>query len=336
MTRTKTIIYLLRAYFSYISGKIKTGYPPLKLWIETSSRCNLACSICLNKDLEQNQKGDMDFNLYREIIDEAKDFVFEVNLFHRGEPLMHPAISDMVGYAHKNNIKTCIHTNGVLMDNDIGSKLIKAGLTKISFSFDNCDMKAYEENRSGADFEKTLENITGFLALKKQLKSKTPFTIIQLMETEDELGRPGKQKIKKNQEIKYFVERFGSTLPDRFTVRKMHNWGGNLKTGASYDKNPVIKTCTFPWYSLTVFFNGKVYLCPQDFRGEICIGDLNKQSIKEVFNSEKVCSLRKDFKNKIISGINPCSACDRIRRSTRAGVPPEYLKSFLEDILRKT
>ena len=74
---------LLKIYFSYITGKKIVDYLPVKLWIETSGICNLACRLCPNKDLPPDQKNNMGFDLFRKIIDEIKDQVYEVNLFHR-------------------------------------------------------------------------------------------------------------------------------------------------------------------------------------------------------------------------------------------------------------
>ncbi len=48
--------------------------------------------MCPNKDLTKEQKGFMDFDLFKKIVDEAKDFVFDVHLLHRGESLLHPRL----------------------------------------------------------------------------------------------------------------------------------------------------------------------------------------------------------------------------------------------------
>jgi len=44
--------------------------------------------MCPNKDLKKEDKGFMDFDLYKKIVDESRDFIFEINLAHRGESLM--------------------------------------------------------------------------------------------------------------------------------------------------------------------------------------------------------------------------------------------------------
>lgn len=333
MKKAKHFLNLFKIYNSYLFKKEKVNYLPVRLWLETSSRCNLACRLCVNKDIDPALKGDLDYCLYKKIIDEIKDYVFDVNLFHRGEPLLNKNIIPMIDYASKRGIKTRIHTNGVLLNDKFSRDIIQSGLNLISFSFDGYTKNTYEKNRIGARYSKTIQNITDFLKIKKELKSITPFTIIQVMEFDEELSSDDFIKQKDS-----FVKKFDGLPLDRIITRKPHNWGGmlDIKGITKIDKKrSKIIPCTFPWYSLTVFYNGKVYLCPQDFAGEIQIGDLNNESITDIFNNEKIKNVRKRFKNKNISGLSPCNTCDRIWRQTFAGIPKEYLKIFLKDSIRK-
>lgn len=161
---------------------------------------------------------------------------------------------------------------------------------------------------------------------------KTPFTIIQVMEFDEDLSAEDFQKQKNA-----FVKKFNDLPLDKMVIRNPHNWGGLLDIEGikriNRDRSRIIP-CTFLWYSLTVFYDGKVYLCPQDFAGEIQVGDLNKESIKDIFNNEIIKNMRERFKSKNISDLNPCNSCDRIWRETFAGIPKEYLKVFLKDSIR--
>ena len=65
--------------------------------------------------------------------------------------------------------------------------------------------------------------------------------------------------------------------------------------------------------------------------GRILIGDLKKNSIREIFNGPRIRELRKMFESKEIIKSLPCSSCDRIIRNTFMGIPKEYLKAFLKD-----
>src|SRR4030065_1433530 len=328
MKKIGHFLNLPKIYFSYIFRTKKCNYLPIRLWIETSSRCNLACRLCVNKDIDPSLKGDMDFELYKKIIDDVKQYVFDVNLFHRGEPLLNPHIIDMIRYANGNGIKTRIHTNGMLLNETLSREIIKAGLNLISFSFDGYTKETYEKNRIGGTYEKTLDNIITFLKLKKELKSGTPFTIVQVMEFDENLSREEFKIQKQN-----FIKNFENLPLDKIVIRNPHNWGGLLELEGieKIDRtNSRIIPCTFPWYSLTIFYNGKVYLCPQDFDGEILVGDTSKDTIRNIFNNEVMSRIRTDFKNKTIKDISPCNNCDRVWRKTFAGIPREYLNVFLK------
>ena len=326
MKKTQIIKSLAKSYLSYIKRQPGCSYFPLKLWIETTSRCNLFCTLCINRQISSADKGDMNLKLFRKIIDQSRDFVFEANLFHRGEPLLHPEIDAMVSYAAGSGIKTCIHTNAVLLDKKISQKLIGANLSKIYFSLDTFIKSDYEKNRKGADFDKTLQNIIDFLKIKKEMNLKKPYAVIQLMDINDVLAntfsKETPEKSFKNETFKSFKSLFKNLPLDSIVSRKVHNWGGNLESlPAGKDLRPHTIACTFPWYSLTVFYNGKVFLCPQDFMGKYPVGNLNDQAINEIFNDGPICEIRKDFRNKNIPETGPCRTCDRIRRKTFAAVP---------------
>ena len=95
--------------------------------------------------------------------------------------------------------------------------------------------------------------------------------------------------------------------------------------------------CTFPWYSLTIFWNGQAIVCPQDFMGALVMGDANHQSIKEIWNSEKSCEMRCRLVEKNFEDWMPCLTCDKLWRKTFLGVPTDSLVPFLQDhLLRYT
>lgn len=333
MKKVSHLFNLARIYLNYILKRSECNYMPIRLWVEITNRCNLKCRFCVNKDIPPALKGDMDFNLYKKIINEATGSVYDINLFHRGEPLLHPKLIPIISYAKNRGIKTRIHTNATLLNPELSRKIILSGLDLISFSFDGYTKKTYEKNRIGASYEKSLNNIIDFLRIKKELKSKKPFTIIQVMEFNDESTMKETMEQKKK-----FLKKFRNLPLNKLTVRSPHNWGGLLKQkalGKRYEENKRIISCTFPWYSLTIFYNGKVFLCPQDFLGKILLGDLNKNSIEEIFNNKAIKEIRKKFKALNTNKIIPCKDCDRIRRRTFLGIPKEYANTFLKENLRR-
>ncbi len=332
MSKTRHLLHLAKIYINYILKNSRAGNLPVRLWVELSSRCNLKCRLCINRKIPSSLKGDMDPDLFKKIIDGAKEYIHDIYLFHRGEPLLHPELTRFISYASKSSVKTRIHTNATLLDPGLSKKIIFSGLDLISFSFDGYSKDTYEKNRAGADYRETLDNIITFLKIKKQYNLKKPFTVLQVMEFDERLSREDLKGQKKN-----FIANFKGLPLDRLIVRTPHNWGGLLETGGLKEpgrKELNFVPCTFPWYSLTIFHDGKVYACPQDFEGRMPIGDINSDSIAEIFNSEAIKNIRKSFKTAAAKKADPCSRCDRIWRKTFMGIPKEYLAAFLKDNFR--
>ena len=123
----------------------------------------------------------MEFDLYKKIIDEAKDFIFDINLAHRGESMLHPQLIEFIDYANKNNLYTRLHSNGSLLSEEMAYKIIESGLDRLSFSFDGFTKEKYEKIRIGGNFDTTIKNILRFLEIKKATKSKKPETALEII-----------------------------------------------------------------------------------------------------------------------------------------------------------
>lgn len=74
---------------------------PQTLSIEPTNYCNLACISCSSQIISRD-KGYMDFDLFKKIIDDASNIgVSSVHLWLHGEPLLHLFIRRLNG--HKKN-----------------------------------------------------------------------------------------------------------------------------------------------------------------------------------------------------------------------------------------
>jgi radical SAM protein with 4Fe4S-binding SPASM domain len=269
----------------------------------------------------------MEWGLFQRIVDEARDFVYDANLHHTGESLIHPELPGMVRYARERGIYTRLHTNATLLTEEKSRELIEAGLDLISFSFDGYDRQTYEGIRVGAQFEPTLENIRNFLRIKGRLGSRRPFTIFEVIDFSQ--GQEEKRTALERELLSLGL--------NRFLVKQPHNWGGDYALDAR-DRSPIeggssYTPCTFPWYALVVFAGGEVMPCPQDFFGELQVGDLNVSSLREVWNGPEMISLRARMGAKKVQDLVPCATCDMLSRKTLLGIPTPNLSTFLKESL---
>ncbi len=296
---------------------------PIRLWIESTNLCNLRCVMCLNKSKEIQKKGYMDYPLFKKIIDESKTFVHSVNLHHRGEPLMHEDLPKMIEYCKMHRIFTQLHTNATLLTRRKSKEIIRSGLDFLSFSIDGYDKKSYERIRVGACYEQTVENIRGFLEIKKNLKKKRPQVAIELIDFF------GEKKLQNHMSRNAF-KRIG---PVRWIIKKPHNWAGGIGSDRISANSKQKSACTFPWYSLTILWNGTVVTCPQDFFGENVVGDVSRQSLKVIWNGVKMMGYRDRMRENLYSDIRTCSSCDRLKRRHFLGIPGSHLKGFFKENL---
>jgi radical SAM protein with 4Fe4S-binding SPASM domain len=273
-------------------------------------------------------KGLMKMELFHKIIGELEGEVNDVNLFHRGESLIHPRLPEMVETLTRKRIKSRLHTNAGLLTEDRAKALIEAGLSYISFSVDGYTKEVYEKNRIGGDFDTTIANIRGLLALKKKM-GRGPFTIVQVMEVgEDGQGKEARREA--------FRKNFDGLQLDRFVVRTPHNWAGDLSQfGEGINGKPGVRftPCTFLWYSMTILYDGEVAACPQDFFCKIKVGNVAVDSVASVWNNEAMRGLRRRMGERNVNGLSPCDTCDMLTRKTVMGAPVNYLGTFIRDNL---
>jgi radical SAM protein with 4Fe4S-binding SPASM domain len=276
--------------------------------------------MCPNKDLNKTDKGYMDMALYKKIVDEAAPFVFDINLAHRGESLLHPQIIEAIAYAKKNGLYTRLHTNGSPLSEDISRQVVQVGLDRLSFSFDGYEKQTYEKIRIGGDFDNTVSNIVRFLEIKKEAQSKKPITAIEVISFDD----TDKQD---SQQAKNTFKKLFENLPlDSFVMKELHNWAGQFNKGRRGKKYTI---CPFPWNALIIYWDGAVLPCTQDFFGGFIAGNANESSLKDIWNGKEMRFIREKLATKNIGELKTCSECDRVWQKGFFGVPKEYLWKFI-------
>jgi hypothetical protein len=105
-------------------------------------------------------------------------------------------------------------------------------------------------------------NITGFLSMKKRLKKRKPYTLIQVIETDELKKRSTKE------DERSFKRIFRENPPDGFRIISPHRFGGIMPAGAEHKTGKTERVrCQYPWFSLAVLWDGTVTACCMDFMG---------------------------------------------------------------------
>ncbi|KIX11021.1 radical SAM/SPASM domain-containing protein [Dethiosulfatarculus sandiegensis] len=314
---------LLIQYRDFMLRRLSPEAPPFRLWVDISSRCNLKCKACPQRMLSKNQRRDMDPAILDSLVGQIPQLApVEVNLFHRGEPLMHEELGQWIRRFRQAGALVRLHTNASLITRQKALELVTARPEIITCSVDSLNPEAYAVARPGADLTETLAGVEHLLAARKATGEKQPKISLLLM-GEHPWGDPEQARL----------DRLRQKGLDRAIKRNPHNWGGSV---GKVQKDKAVSTCTFPWYGLAVLSDGCVTACPQDFFGQITLGWADEKSLLEIWRDRPIRSLRKAHAGKQPENYVICSECDRIRRSTFLGAPTEHLKNFLaESILTK-
>jgi radical SAM protein with 4Fe4S-binding SPASM domain len=281
--------------------------------------------MCPNKDLRPDEKGVMSIELFRKVLDEVHGHVHDIYLHHRGEPLMNPAIYDMVRYAASKGVRTRFHSNATLLDDDRARKILETPLDLISFSIDGFEREAYERVRIGADFDTTLKNVFRFLELRRAAGSRKPYVVIEKINFHD-----GEHELLDHPEAIALKKRFVDAGADEVIEKDEYAWA--LETKKPVSACDSYARCTFPWYAAVISWDGTVTPCPQDFHCVLNMGNVASRTLAEIWNGPAYRDLRRRLKSDV-SSLSLCRNCDRIRRKTVGGLPLQYMMTFLVDHL---
>jgi len=262
---------------------------PQHIFIETTSLCNLKCKICprTSGNPESSGLGQMNFELFKKIVDEAKKYgprTFCLHLF--GEPLLSPTFIQEINYIKKSNKKNSIvlTTNGTLLTPEIAEAMTKAPVDKIAISFMSAERENYK-NLTGLDkLDEIEKNIKNLIKIKKENKSIKPKIIIRMI----------LENYNKN-EADLFKNKWRNY--DVITeIRPAHNYGGNVNVGEIRDKkNKKIKRwpCYHLWLSPAIHWNGDFSICCDDYSRKAVLGNAKNETVNQLWNSKPILHFRR-------------------------------------------
>lgn len=270
---------------------------PHEVSIETFAKCNAACTFCPYTTLDRIGTKMPDEMIDR-IIEELKDhpWPFMIAPFKVNEPFLDKRlipicrrINEEIPKAHLR-----IFTNGsALTEKYMDEVATLERVVHLWCSLNEHEPEAYKE-LMGLDFERTCANLD--LLHERVLQNIFPHPVVI-------------SKVRECNETptirdKAFSEFVHSRWPlFSVTLIKRDGWLGYTEPGdATVPQAPCGR-----WYELSICADGKVSLCCMDGKAEFAIGDLNKQSLFEVYNSRFYRERRVKSLNR--QGISPCERC---------------------------
>ena len=299
ISNSKIYQYFYNKKITKAISRLKNQMPAIEIGI--TNKCNADCIMCPHRNIKKF--GTMNMTLYKKIINDACDCgIKSVNLTFFGEPMLDPELEKKIRYTVKKEMKVGFFTNASLMTKDRSVEIIKAGVSDIVVSMDSMNKETYEGIRKNLKYDIVRKNILDFLDARKELKSdvKVCMAAVLMDENYDELRE-------------YY--KFWNSKVDSINLVNMQNRSGSFnkesKKSLFYKKDLIREPCRLLWSSMVIDWNGEVVLCCNDYLHETVLGDLNKESIKEVWGGKKINVIRKIHKRRDFSKIPFCDACNK-------------------------
>lgn len=281
---------LLRGKVAYKLPALGAGLPshpaplvPPSVQIEPTNVCNLRCITCPGARTTYG-KGYMDFALFQSIVSQASEIgVKRIHLYLRGEPTLHPRIFDMIAFIKSQGLPVHLTTNGTTLTPERSAELLGSGVNcadQLTISFLGHSKEGHEATMVGVDHDRVVENIMELMRLRKQLRVNGPVV-------ETILNAPPQTASEADDFLRFWRGKVDHARLGDISI-EFQEYGRDAV-------NEVTRTspCTGIFERLTVTWEGKVPHCNGDFDAKWILGDLNEDSITDVWNCERLQSVRR-------------------------------------------
>ncbi len=234
----------------------------------------------------------MEESVWKKIIDDTRDLGIVYRPFLLNEPFVDKRIPEIVRYIKQDpTAKVEFNSNGEALTPRKADEIIEAGVDLVRFSVDGIKKETFDESR-GISYEKVYANVEYFIKAAKSADRDihTAVRMIQFPGTEEE-----------QKDFKKYWEAFNPSAVD-FTQLYSYPWEDQTES--------ICKPCIKIINEMFFFVNGQATLCCWDTEERGVIGDVNSQSVLDIWNGENMNYCRELLDKGKRSEIHLCSRCD--------------------------
>lgn len=266
---------------------------PREVAIETFTKCNASCTFCPYTALDRIGTKMPDEMIDR-IIEELKDhpWPFIISPFKVNEPFLDKRLIPICRKINTElpNAHLRLFTNGsALTAKHIDEAAGLAQVVHLWVSLNEHEADAYKE-LMGLDFAHTCHNLD---MLHDCVEAETFLHQVVVSKVMDYTER--------DQAFVTFVNKRWPSFATHLIKRD--GWLGYVEPGS-----PEIPDAGCGrWWELSIMATGKVAMCCMDGEGEFAIGDLNEQSLFEVYNGKEARARRVGEVSRLC--VHPCQTC---------------------------
>jgi radical SAM protein with 4Fe4S-binding SPASM domain len=292
---------------SSLSGKAVIKGMPVSVSAELTNNCNLNCPQCSSGSGRMlRSRGFMDIDLFKKLIQELDPYLYNVNLYFQGEPMLHPSFFSFLSNCL--NINSVVSTNGHFLSEEASERIVGSGLNKLIISLDGTDKETYSEYRVNGDLEKVIDGIRNISAAKKKYKSSLKIELQFLVNKFNQHQVRAIRQLAESFQVKLKLKSMqiidkadiDSWMPSARRFRRYR-----LSKGIYELKSSLPDRCGRLWFNPVVTWDGKIVPCCFDKDAEYVMGDLNQESFRNIWEGPGYM----EFRNGILTGRNKIEMC---------------------------
>jgi MoaA/NifB/PqqE/SkfB family radical SAM enzyme len=180
----------LRAKYAMYTGALRIDSYPYYMNIDPADVCQLRCPTCTTGienesrrkrasalQMYRPDRTRMTPDLYNALLDEMGEYLFLVNFYNYGEPLLNQHLPTFIEKANRLDIDTIVHSNlSLKLSDERIDALMSCGLDRLTCSVDGFTQPVYEIHRVGGDVELVKRNLARLAKARDRLRSTTQIT----------------------------------------------------------------------------------------------------------------------------------------------------------------
>ena len=288
---------------------------PILFQLQTINRCNANCPMCPYGTTTANEAFKiMDDKVFKKIINEIskRKEVELIVMSFQNEPLADKKLIERAKYIKSiaPHINLELVSNGFLLTPEIAHDIYNV-FDEVELSIHAVTSKTHKEVLGGLDFKKTMKNIF-YIGESTKMKSKTVLRFVKQRANENEYSH-----------FKKFWRRNGfavlgfdlnsrlNAVKDYDKMKYREKWFQLLEIKFLKMISPLFfPHCPIPNSAMYIRSNGDVVFCFSDWTEDNILGNINNESIYNVFHSSKMKQLRERINSNSAYENDICKKCD--------------------------
>ncbi len=271
-----------------------------KVYVEISNICNLKCSFCPGTTRNPKRMSKDEFRIVLEKIKDYTDYIY----FHLlGEPLCHPDLENFLQIAEEMKLKVIITTNGTLLNkcNDILLNSNSHYKTVIS-------LHSFEANDNKISLKNYLNDCFSYAKSAENKK----IVVLRLWNNggKDTLNNDILNVLEKYFPKPWNEERNGTRIGEKIYIQYGDKFDWPNLESDNVNENVF---CYGLRDQIGVLADGTVVPCCLDSNGDIPLGNIFEDNMKNILNSQKAQNIYNGFSNRTACE-ELCKRCSFVRK----------------------